>query len=393
MLVQMHCTTEEKLECATSLLQDEAYQWWVSVTRTAPSKRVTWEFFLDEFKKHYVGRIYLNNMRREFHNLKQRQMSVTEYQREFTRLSKYALEVLVSEEEKCRRFEDDLNDHIRAHVTAFFHEDFSKIVTCALNVERVKKKERDRKDKRQGKKYPGQSNSQQQQRKKFRGPQGSNQPIAQATGRNTTLPIPSVASTPEGASRGQTAPHCSHCGRNHKGECWRLTGACLICGSKEHRARDCSRARSFTAPQTGGTALVAQKGNKSVASPSVPRQGTQTLGRQDGRAPARAYAMKAVEDTDAPDVIAGNFQIFDTTVHALIDPGSTHSYICTNIPNFGKLPRSETECDILVTNPLGHSVIVNIVYRDCPIKIREYEFLGDLIELSFREFDVILGMD
>ena len=33
------------------------------------------------------------------------------------------------------------------------------------------------------------------------------------------------------------------------------------------------------------------------------------------------------------------------------------------------------------------------VYRDCPIKIREYEFLGDLIELSFKEFDVILGMD
>ena len=33
------------------------------------------------------------------------------------------------------------------------------------------------------------------------------------------------------------------------------------------------------------------------------------------------------------------------------------------------------------------------VYRDCPIKIQEYEFLGDLIELSFREFDVILGMD
>ena len=25
MLVQMHCTSEEKLECATSLLQDEAY--------------------------------------------------------------------------------------------------------------------------------------------------------------------------------------------------------------------------------------------------------------------------------------------------------------------------------------------------------------------------------
>ena len=93
------------------------------------------------------------------------------------------------------------------------------------------------------------------------------------------------------------------------------------------------------------------------------------MGRQDGRAPARAYAMKAVEDTNALDVIVGNFTIFDTIMHALIDPGSTHSYICTNIPNLGKLPRSETEYDILVTNPLDNSVIVNIVYRDCPIKI------------------------
>ena len=63
MLVKMHCKTEEKLECATSLLQDEAYQWWVSVTTTAPPERVTWRFFLHEFKKHYMGRIYLNNMR------------------------------------------------------------------------------------------------------------------------------------------------------------------------------------------------------------------------------------------------------------------------------------------------------------------------------------------
>ena len=67
--------------------------------------------------------------------------------------------------------------------------------------------------------------------------------------------------------------------------------------------------------------------------------------------------------------------------------------MCSNIPNLGNLPRSEIEYDILVMNPLGHSVIVNKVYRDCPIKIQEYEFLGDLIELSFREFDVILGMD
>ena len=106
------------------------------------------------------------------------------------------------------------------------------------------------------------------------------------------------------------------------------------------------------------------------------RQGTQTLVRQDGRAPARAYAMKAVEDTDAPDVIAGNFQIFDTTVHALIDPGSTHSYICTDIPNLGKLPRSEPEYDILVTNLIDHSVIETECIEIVPSKYESMNFWG-----------------
>ena len=148
MLWKMHCTLEENLECATLLLQDEAYQWWVTVTRTTPPESVTWEFFLAEFRMQYVGLIYLRNMRREFHNLKQRQMSVTKYGREFTQLSKYAPEMLVIEEEKCRKFEDGLNDHIRAHVTGFCYDDFSRIVTCALNVERVKKEEYERKQRR-----------------------------------------------------------------------------------------------------------------------------------------------------------------------------------------------------------------------------------------------------
>ena len=67
------------------------------------------------------------------------------------------------------------------------------------------------------------------------------------------------------------------------------------------------------------------------------------MGRKDARAPARAYAMKAVEEKDAPDVIVGNFYIFETVVHALIDPGSTHSYICTAISILGSLPKSETK--------------------------------------------------
>ena len=205
-------------------------------------------------------------------------MSVTEYQREFTLLSKYAPKMLVIEEEMCRKFEDGLNDYIRAYVTGFFHDDFYKIVTCALNVEIVKKEEYERKEIRQGKKNPGQSSSYQHQSKKFRGPQGSNLPTAQgsaqATDSKTILPTPSVASALGGSLRGLVSPLCTHCGKRHKGECWRLTGSCLSCGSNEHKIKDYPRARSFTSPWTRGIVSAVQKSNKdnkSFVSPIAPR--------------------------------------------------------------------------------------------------------------------------
>ncbi|KAL5803527.1 hypothetical protein ACOSQ4_031832 [Xanthoceras sorbifolium] len=76
----------------------------------------TWHFFQKEFRRKYIGRIYLDNLKREFTNLKQRQMTVIEYEREFVRLSKYAKEMVATEADKCRRFEDGLNDYIRLQV-------------------------------------------------------------------------------------------------------------------------------------------------------------------------------------------------------------------------------------------------------------------------------------
>ncbi|KAL5733606.1 hypothetical protein ACOSQ2_033298 [Xanthoceras sorbifolium] len=44
-LEQMHCTPEERLECAVSLLQEDAYQWWTSVIQSVRSEDRTWELF------------------------------------------------------------------------------------------------------------------------------------------------------------------------------------------------------------------------------------------------------------------------------------------------------------------------------------------------------------
>ncbi|KAL5779863.1 hypothetical protein ACOSQ2_010600 [Xanthoceras sorbifolium] len=40
-LQQLHCTPEESLECAVSLLQEGAYQWWTSIAQTVRPKERT----------------------------------------------------------------------------------------------------------------------------------------------------------------------------------------------------------------------------------------------------------------------------------------------------------------------------------------------------------------
>ena len=120
---------------------------------------------------------------------------------------------------------------------------------------------------------------------------------------------------------------------------------------------------------------------------------SETIDRPMPSALARAYAMKAREDQDAPEVIAGIFSLYDIEMHALINPGSTHSYVCIEHV-FDKIPAVEQLAyDMHVTSPLGHSISVNSVYKNCLIVIQAREFLADLIPLPFREFDLIMGMD
>ncbi len=93
------------------------------------------------------------------------------------------------------------------------------------------------------------------------------------------------------------------------------------------------------------------------------------------------------------DVIKGTFSLYNTSVHALVDPGFTHSYIYIKLPVERGVSVEESDQDILVTNTLGHSMVVNKVYKGCPLRIQGNEFLVDLIELTFHEFDVIFGID
>ncbi|KAA3488253.1 DNA/RNA polymerases superfamily protein [Gossypium australe] len=48
---------------------------------------------------------------------------------------------------------------------------------------------------------------------------------------------------------------------------------------------------------------------------------------------------------------------------------------------------------MIVTNPLGQSIMVNKVVKECSLSFARHVFLVDLMLLNFREFDSILGLD
>ena len=134
-------------------------------------------------------------------------------------------------------------------------------------------------------------------------------------------------------------------------------------------------------PRNKGNMSSSQRGTKDTAVWS------------EARAPARAYAIRAHEKASSPDLITGTFTLYDTSVVALIDPGSTHSYVCETLVSNKTLPVEFTKFVVSVSNPIGRYVLVDKVCKNCPLMIRDFYFLVDLILLSFHEFDIILGMD
>ena len=88
----------------------------------------------------YVTEIYRDSKWKQFLNLKQRSLSVAEYEKEFSHLSKYAPESVLTEAFRCRQFEDRLDDSIKrylAPMTSLKTVDFYQLVQAAMKVEKL----------------------------------------------------------------------------------------------------------------------------------------------------------------------------------------------------------------------------------------------------------------
>ena len=108
----------------------------------------------------------------------------------------------------------------------------------------------------------------------------------------------------------------------------------------------------------------------------------------------RFYALRSRgEQESSPYVVACILQVFSIDFYALLE-WSARLYFVTPLidSNFDILPDVLNE-PIIVTNPVGDSVVAKRVYRNCPIMLPYSVSHVELVELDMVDFDVIFGMD
>ena len=96
-------------------LEGPATSWWrITEEKWNQKDRPhNWDEFLGEFRKKYISVVLREKREEEFVYLKQRTMSVMEYEEKFTRLSKYAPEMVNTEAKRRRRFQQGLTVEIQ----------------------------------------------------------------------------------------------------------------------------------------------------------------------------------------------------------------------------------------------------------------------------------------
>ncbi|XP_060197284.1 uncharacterized protein LOC132626435 [Lycium barbarum] len=190
---------------------------------------------------------------------------------------------------------------------------------------------------------------------------------------------------------GQTKPsipQCPRCGRRHPGECRLITGACFSCGLQGHTMRECrfgggsDSAAQPTGSVAGSSSSVAMRPmGQGIPTPAGRGRGRGRVSSSSGPS-NRIYALASRQDQAAsPNVVTGILSIFSRDVYALIDPGSTLSYIYPFVASkIGIKPEFIEPFEVATP-----------VYRNCSVVIYNRCTKADLIELDMTEFDVIMG--
>ncbi|XP_027103158.1 uncharacterized protein [Coffea arabica] len=289
----------------------------------------------------------------EFIRLRQGTQSMAEYESQFTHLSKFVPELILTEQRRVRRFIQGLNVKIQKDLAVAQITTFSDTVEKALRAKNARLQVRNFQVRKRG--LSGGSSS---QRDKSTHPK-----FGREAGRER-LPGTARGTPPRGGQSGQGRQRsasqgssatisrgpCGFCGKpNHtEDNYWRKESKCLRCGSAKHQIANCP----IQPREIRGTIQSSKNTSKQSKVEGV-----------NPKVPARVYSIEQRPVPDLTEMVECTIPVFHRLVRILIDPDATHFFIN---PDF--------MCRIDIT-------------------VGEKKLLGNLISLAIKRYDVILGMD
>ncbi|XP_070006810.1 uncharacterized protein [Nicotiana sylvestris] len=345
-------------------------------------------------------------------------MSVRDYSHKFNSLARYAPDIVRTMRARVHHYVDGLGDHlIRDCRVAYLSDDIdiSHIQAFAHTTEDLSRQICDTRRDREQSKRARTMGSYRDPRGDFKSPlhrypprsTGSFPPQMQdqqfdryiQSGPGQSSGQPESCRQERSAQMRQFIPPCTQCGKMHTGQCRQGSSACYHCGKTGHFISWCSGLGKDAPAQPSGSTTAF---SPSVRAPRPGPQSTQGCGRGRGVGDTsgssggqnRFYALICRQDSEAsPDVITSILTIHSHSIYALIDLGSTFSYITPFIASKLDMRSELFPQPVEVSTPVGDSIVANHVYRGCTLLINDCPTSVDLVELVMLDFDVIMCMD
>ncbi|KAI8530329.1 hypothetical protein RHMOL_Rhmol11G0048800 [Rhododendron molle] len=243
-----------RVNIVTVQLTGEANEWWESIlesrkdarraARTAAQanetdvENLTWAEFEMLFEEQYFPQTSHDQLSDEFEKLEKGNMTMLDYALKFQSLSRFAPELVATEERKHRWFERGLHNTVKKFVMAQRKGKFSEVVECARSIETPRVAPRNPKAWEPRQPVGGVSSSSgtfgSQGRKRQRDQFSTSQGLS-----NFRPPSSSSFGTRGNSNRPPVV--CHECGQagHIRAQCPRLLGTCFTCGKAGHFARNC----------------------------------------------------------------------------------------------------------------------------------------------------------
>jgi hypothetical protein len=156
-LDMIQCNDGEKALYASWQLIGVASEWWNSyINGHEQPESIVWKEFKDNFILHHTPVSAMNLKRKEFLNLKQGQMTVTEYGDKFVQLSLYAPRSAESDKKKREHFIKGLNEDLQSILSLHDYSSLQDLINKAIGLESKLQEIMSKKRKRE---YPGEANN------------------------------------------------------------------------------------------------------------------------------------------------------------------------------------------------------------------------------------------